>query len=249
MNINICYADYKRCYVNAGTQTENIQIPSSKLAALQVEAAIAQAKHNAEMTVAQAKHEAEMDRRKQVLALEEEHERKMLDLRCRFQVQTTQQGQSAPFMNSLSSPEHPVIFHVQRSAIDGFSGTKGMNRSEASLEKGTAQSAQELRIGEASRNSSTGPQENTIPDLAGQMRSTTADQSSVPCISPSTKVQNPATSTVESTKALADCVAQSKDHLGSSSSTSVQIKTSASPASARRDRAEPDKPGGPRLHT
>ncbi|KAL8717368.1 MAG: hypothetical protein Q9225_005387 [Loekoesia sp. 1 TL-2023] len=247
MHINRYHADYKRCYVNASTQTENIQIPSSKLAALQVEAAIAQAKHNAEMTVAQAKHEAEMNRRKQVLALEEEHERKMLELRCRFQLQTTQQGQPAPFPNSLSSPEHPVILHVQKPALDGFSGTKDMNGSETSPEKSPTQSAQELRIVEASQNSSTGPQGNTISDLAGQMRSTTTNQSLVPCISPSPEAQNPAISTMESIKAPDDRVTELKDHPGSSSSTSVQIKTSVSPATVRRDRADLDKPRWPKV--
>ena len=62
-------------YADAATQTDAISIPSSRLTQLQEEEAVAQHKHKAEMT-----------RRSEAMALELDHERKMLELRHQFTV-------------------------------------------------------------------------------------------------------------------------------------------------------------------
>ncbi|KAL8946110.1 MAG: hypothetical protein Q9222_007452 [Ikaeria aurantiellina] len=64
-------------YTNASTQTDHVQINSSKLALVQEELAIAQ-----------LRHEAEIARRKESLALELGYERQVLELRHKFEVPT-----------------------------------------------------------------------------------------------------------------------------------------------------------------
>ncbi|KAL9004994.1 MAG: hypothetical protein Q9188_002208 [Gyalolechia gomerana] len=228
-----------RLYVNSSTQTENVQIPFSKLAVLQEEEAIAQAKHEADMT-----------RRKQALALELEHERKVLELRHRFELPTAKRAQSASATNDSYSPEHSAPFQVPKPAVNNNSGTEVMSTIQnASSGHDRTQRVQDSSITGTARNAPTAPQECPKPESVGQMRFTTAEPASDPHSPPNAKDQKSTTGILDLAKGKGQdqSVLESKDQHGSSSSASVQIKTSLSPRPVEREKSDVNKPRWPKM--
>ncbi|KAI4112665.1 MAG: hypothetical protein LQ345_006217, partial [Seirophora villosa] len=161
-------------YVNASTQTKNIQIQSSKLALLQEEEFIAQ-----------TKHASEMKRRKQALDLELEHERRVLELRHRFEMPTVvpsgRLDQAGSLVNSAPSAETVEALQAQIHASVGTAERNGMSpvKEEVQVAEQPANAAQELRIMGASRHSSISRQESREPGIIDEARPTAADPSSI----------------------------------------------------------------------
>ncbi|KAL9593505.1 MAG: hypothetical protein Q9179_005851 [Wetmoreana sp. 5 TL-2023] len=110
-------ATKKVIFVDAGTQTANLPISSSKLATLQEEEAIAQAKHNADMA-----------RRKEALTLELEYERQVLELRRQFEIPTAKgDGVSAEIVSEYVIPK--LVEPVQATEATNENGS-GPNASD-----------------------------------------------------------------------------------------------------------------------
>lgn len=220
-------ANSKRAYINATTQTERIQIPSSKLALLEEEEAIAQ-----------AKHQAEMARRKQALDLELDHERNVLELRRRFEMPMAKTVQVVSAANGSYSPIRTDVSHVQEPNVEGITGSKdGSPVKQTSPETWLTKFDQEIKIMGASQNSSIVPQDLPKPDIPGEVHSAAADASSILDrllgTPPDPSTQNRSKSTLAGLdKRSSNNVSEEKDRPKSASPTSVHIKTSVSPVYA-----------------
>ncbi|KAL8936658.1 MAG: hypothetical protein Q9211_004081 [Gyalolechia sp. 1 TL-2023] len=226
--------DVKRA---GNTQTENIPIPSSKLAALQEEEAIAQ-----------AKHEADMARRKQALALELEHESKVLELRYRFELPTAKGAQSASATIGPYSPEHPATLPIQKPTTENVSRNEGTNSIQiASSGEEIKQPTQDSSITRTSGDAPVAVQGFPKPESAGQMRFSTAEATSDPFNPPNAKEPKSTTETQAKGRGSNQSVLESKDRHGSSSSASVQIKTSVSPGAVERGKLDVNKPRWPKV--
>ncbi|KAL8727858.1 MAG: hypothetical protein Q9181_005550 [Wetmoreana brouardii] len=259
----------KVIFVDAGTQTANLPISSSKLATLQEEEAIAQAKHNADMA-----------RRKEALTLELEYERQVLELRRQFEIPTAKgDGASADSVSGFvipklvepvqateaiyengsgpnasddrkgSSPEYEQLLGSVQASKNTFRNETAPHANDAvrglSPEYEPEESNPELKVLGASRNQPAVQQNHSDPDATAATLSAATGPS--PTVDGRCSVQ--ANLNTKDRHGLAQ--GSTKDSHGSSteiagrprssSTASLRIKTSPSPAHTRR---EPRDRGG-----
>ncbi|KAL8832642.1 MAG: hypothetical protein Q9170_004802 [Blastenia crenularia] len=239
----------KRRYMDAGTQTEKILIPSSKLTILQEENAIAQMKHSAEMVLKQQTHEAEMVRREQRLALELDHERKMLELRHRFRLPTAQGGPSTSAIATPHSGEDSMVFLTPEANVeDAFSIKAISDFAETGPYKNTTKFTPEFMTNGAARNSYITAEVSPEPRLADQVPNTTAQPTSKPRSSPGSGAKHYAETITRSAKgSVQPSTTVPQKFTGSSRSWSLQIKTSPSPVRDQRNMEVPDRSQRPKV--
>ncbi|KAL9018747.1 MAG: hypothetical protein Q9185_003977 [Variospora sp. 1 TL-2023] len=231
-------------YVHASTQTQKTQIQSSRLELLQEEELIAHTKHTSEMR-----------RKKEALDLELEHERRMLELRHRFEMPTVvpsgRLDQAGLTVSNAPSAETPGLLQSQSHASKEIAEQNGMSlvKEEEQLEAQPANAGRELRIMGASRHSSISRHESRESGMIDEAQSTAADASSILdrlMGSPPIPDHQDRTNTAQKPRKYPERPANENTvRTGSRTPTTVHVKTSPPPAFAQPSRGRPEKPRWP----
>lgn len=221
-----------------------MQIQSSRLELLQEEELIAHTKHTSEMR-----------RRKDALDLELEHERRMLELRHRFEMPTVvpsgRLDQAGSTVSNAPSAETLGLLQSQSHASKEIAERNGMSlvKEEEQLEEQPANAGRELRIMGASRHSSTSRHESRESGIIDEAQSTAADASSIlDRLMGSPPIPDPQdrTNTAQKPRRYSERpVNENTARTGSKTPTTVHVKTSPSPAFAQPSRGRPEKPRWP----
>lgn len=185
-----------------------------------------------------------MKRRKQALNLELEHERKVLELRHQFELSSAKKIQSASVTNGSPSLEYSAEFQQSTPVIFDYIGIEGISSNldtEPQEERG--QSAQQSRAVGTTHDSTLVPKKYPQAETIGGLPLTTAKPDHEPYRKPSTQDRKSTAGNPDQAtgKGQDKPAFESKDRRRSSSSTSVQIKTSISPRPVEHETSDWDK--------
>ncbi|KAL8651872.1 MAG: hypothetical protein Q9210_003008 [Variospora velana] len=226
------------------TQTQKMQIQTSKLELLQEEELIAHTKHTSEMR-----------RKKEALDLELEHERRMLELRHHFETPTVVASgnleQAGSIVSNAPSAETLRALQSQSHASKETAERNGMSfvKEEVQLEEPPTNAGQELRIMGASRHSSASRHESRESGMIDEAHSTAADASSILdrlMGSPPIPDHQDRTNTAQEPRRYPERPAnENTARTVSTTPITVHIKTSPSPAFAQPSGGRPEKPRWP----
>ncbi|KAL8895515.1 MAG: hypothetical protein Q9192_003586 [Flavoplaca navasiana] len=220
---------YRSCrYADAATQTELLETTSARLAQLREEELAAKAKHEAQMAMAQARFEAEVAQRRQIMA-EIEYQSKMAAWRQLSEVSsnrdTTPARPMATGSVSVGTSDAIRLYPTKKSALDTTSTAKEHVQSISSKAKTEESPKYETpKVQQATK------AETPTAKANGLVKHTSAPDTS--------KANGPVKRTAPDTSRVAPS-SPARGRADSSTSYSVQIKTSPSPRSPARPRARP----------
>lgn len=178
-----------------------------------------------------------MARRKQALELELDHERKVLELRRRFEAPVTKREPSLAAAKISYSPAQQDVFDAHTYPSEETVRPKDTSvAKESDPQKGALNSVQELKIIGDSQKSPNAPQEPVQRNDAGQKSPTKSEPSDIlnrllgsP---PDPSTQNRPRRNLEQNKRPEHPMSETKNRPVSERSSLVHIKTSVSPISA-----------------